>query len=176
MNLDELCKKLIEHGLLDTEKFSPRFTERIMRESGGVQVLDNQSTNIIANIEVTRRGTARCIEQYPPEIVELYFTLQELADHVRINFYKGAEKGQSKNAGKKENLRQVLGEKDRNSIIETVKGLKPGHYKSAEIGELAVLGLGALTIGKVLSHLTEDERNQHKLRYIPAQRTWEKYQ
>jgi len=176
MDLDDLCKKLIEHGLLDMESFSPRFTERIMREGGGVEVLDNQSANIIANIKTTQGGTARCIEQYPPEIVELYFTLQELADHVRINFYKDAEKGQSKNAGKNEIPMRRLTDEDRSRIIEAVKGLRPGQYKSAEIGELTGLGLGASSIGKVLSHLSEDERKQHKLKYIPANRTWEKYQ
>src|SRR3990167_10980206 len=88
MNLSELCKNLIEHGLLDHEKFKPNFTERIMREGGGIPVLQNQDKDIVANIELTKRGIGRCIEKYSPEKVEIYFTLQELANHARLLFYE----------------------------------------------------------------------------------------
>lgn len=61
MNLDELCKLLVEHDLVDMEKLRLNFTERIMREGGGVPVLQNQEADIIANINTLGERVDECI-------------------------------------------------------------------------------------------------------------------
>ena len=76
MDLKKLIDMLEEHGLLDLENFSPRFTERIMRV-GGVSVLQNQDADIAANLALSRSRIADCIGSYSPEKVEVYFLLQE---------------------------------------------------------------------------------------------------
>ena len=171
MNLDELCRKLVEHGLIDQEKFRPNFSERIMREGGGTPVLQNQDTDIIANIQLFEDGTNNCIQSYSPEKVEAYFFLQELANHARGCFYNGANKGSKREDDKKE--RRGFTEHEREKIEERLKELSVGFYKSREIGE--PMGFTAKSIGGFLSHLDENERRRYGIRYLNEKNKWEKY-
>lgn len=171
MNLDELCKLLVEHGLVDMEKLRLNFTERIMREGGGVPVLQNQEADIIANINTLGKGVDECIRSYSPEKVELYFYLQELANQARVLFYKGANETLKKRNSQKEKPRPV--ESDKVKFLERLRGLESGFYKSSDIG--GPIELKAISVGHFLSHLSEDERKDLRIRYFPNERKWEKY-
>lgn len=174
MVLDDLCKKLVEYGLVDVEKFNPNFTERIMREGGGVKVIQNQDADITANIRISARGLEKCIQQYGPEKVEAFFYLQELANHARMLFYRGVN--QDPNKGKDENRkteRRGFTEHERESIRERVIDLNPGFYKSIDIG--SPLGIKGKSIGTFLAHLDDAEREKLKIKYDSEKKGWEKY-
>ncbi len=169
MDLDELCKKLIEHGLMDSEKFKPNFTERIMRE-GGASVLQNQDADVSANIKLFKCRITSCIQAYSPEKVETYFFLQELANHARMCFYEMS--GERLDTDDRKEKRKFT-EQDRKRVKEMIGKLEKGFYKSEEIGES--IGLSPLSVGVSLSHLSEEEREKFRIRYISAKREWEKY-
>ncbi len=172
MNLDELCRKLIEHGLVNLEKLRPNFTERIMREGGGTPVLQHQDADIIVNIKLFEHKIADRIQAYSPEKVEVYFLLQELANHARMNFYKGIDGCLRKEEDRRE--KRGFDDRDREKIMARLRGLETGFYKSGDIGE--PLGLRALSVGVFLSHLNDDERKELGIRYSGTEkRTWEKY-
>ncbi len=169
MDLNDLCQKLFEYGLVDREKFSPNFTERIMREGGGVKVIQNQDSDITANIKILAEGLERCIQAYGPEKVEAFFYLQELANHARMLFYDGAKEF-SIEAGneKKEKKKRGFTEPERKAILEKISGMEPSCYTSKEIGNS--LGFDARSVGVFLAHLTDAEREELNLRYDDKER------
>ena len=169
MNLDELCALLVEHGLIDKERFNPKFTERIMRE-GGVSVLQHQDADITANIKLFEGKIRDRIDYYSPEIVELYFNLQELANHVRVRFFDGVSEDSDGNGNGEKSW--FTGQ-DRERLMARISGLEIGHYRSRDIGE--PLGLVATTVGHFLARLNEYGRGSLRIRYIPGERKWERY-
>mgnify|MGYP001587354420 CR=1 FL=1 len=172
MNLDELCKKLIEYEIIDIEKFNPGFTTRIMREGGGVAVLQNQDADIVANIRVNQDKIAGCIDKYSPEKVETYFYLQELANHAREVFYKNSNSSANRtDRGDAGNKRLI--EQNRKTLIERISQLEPNLYKSIDIGK--PIGLTGRSVGVFLAALDDNEKEQHRIRYLPDKQRWEKY-
>ncbi len=166
MNLDELCALLVEHGLIDKERFNPKFTERIMRE-GGVSVLQHQDADITANIKLFEDRIRDCIDHYSPEIVELYFDLQELANHVRVRFFDGVSENPKDGNGE----RRGFTAQDRERLIERISELERGFYRASDIG--APLGLTATTVGHFLARLDEEGRKSLGIKY--ANKKWERY-
>ena len=174
MDLDDLCNRLVEYKLVDKERFNPNFTERIMREGGGVSVIQNQDSDITANINLLAKGLERCIQVYGPEKVEAFFYLQELANHARVLFYQGVNKEKIKHSeedGKKTKRRFT--EEEREGIFNRIENLKPGFYTSNEIGKS--LDISAKSIGGLLSHLEDTEKEELRIKYDSEKGGWQKY-
>lgn len=167
MDLAELCNQLVKYGLVDMDEFRPAFVERLMREGGGVEVLRQQNTNLIANIQFSDKGIEGCVHHYGPEVVETYFILQELADHARRRFLEGVNEGSRGGNGE----RRGFTDQDRERLMERVRRLEIGFYRAGEIGE--PLGLTAATVGTFLAHLDEEERRSLGIKY--ADKKWERY-
>ena len=177
--LESLIQKLNDHSLVEYENFNPRFAERVMKEGGGVPVLENVYNDIECGLKMTREGLGRCIEEYGVDKVETFFGLLALVSEAIPIFYEEANTtlnrgGNTGKGGRKRVVREY-----RKEILRYLSGIPDGLYSSKELGIIVGKGLevdifSGSEIGGMLGRLEEEEKEEIGFRYTSLKK-WEKY-